>query len=137
MATPDLETLLRAAPQPAAPAGLALSLPAEALASSINNAEAGEDAAAHALLCAAGVPSAEAAAFLAALGNAPARFAIGALRGVRGPRPEALGALAISGARGAWWSTTGPNSGPLRLAPVAAHGLRRELDALVEWMLCG
>lgn len=122
---------------PSAPIGLALSLPAEALASSIDAAEAGEDAAAHALLCAAGVPGAEAVAFLAALGNAPARFAIGALRGLRGERPEALGALAIRGAHGAWWSPTGHSGGPLRLAPVAPHELRRELDALLGWMLCG
>jgi hypothetical protein len=108
----------------------ALHAPATALAGALDALEAGLPAAAQAQLVAAGV--ADAATFVAAVGPTPRRFALGVLRGLAGPAPEARGALALCGTAGLWWAESGPDW--IGLTPLDLATLQAALTDLVTWM---
>lgn len=110
-----------------------LELSAKLLVAAMDAVEAGQGAVARASLLQGGVAPNTAEELLAALGSTPARFALGALRGLRTGTTEARGALVIAGAQGVWWTWTLPDA-PLQLERVDQHGLHAHLNSVLAWL---
>jgi hypothetical protein len=111
-----------------------LTAPATALQAALDAVDDGAPDDAQALLVGTGADVCAVQAFIAALGAAPGRFALGAVRGLRDEAAEARGCLAISGAHGAWCCLTPPQATALHLHPVCPSGMRHELDATLTWL---
>lgn len=108
-----------------------LSVPAAALAATLDAIDADDDVAARGLLAGTGVDPAVAAAFVTAVGPRSTRLALGVARGLRRPVPRTRAALLLRGVAGVWWAPTAPNTTHLALAPLDARGLRHKLGALL------